>query len=94
MNLSPFPLSLLISSPFPHSLSISSSFPHSLFISSQPGCKAATIRAALNEVKFCIPLRDSSTKKAIKIASVVAGVIFPAPRKILFSEPCDALEKS
>ena len=24
-----------------------SSFPHSLFISSQPGCKAATIRAAL-----------------------------------------------
>ena len=39
-------------------------------------------------------IRDSSTKKAIKIASVVAGVIFPAPRKILFSEPCDALEKS
>ena len=28
--------------------SISSSFPHSLFISSQPGCKAATIRAALS----------------------------------------------
>ena len=30
-----------------HFLSVSSSFPHSLFISSQPGCKAATIRAAL-----------------------------------------------
>ena len=36
-----------IFSSFPHSFSISSSFPHSLFISSQPGCKAATIRAAL-----------------------------------------------
>ena len=34
-------------SPFPHFLSISSSYPHSLSISSQPGCKAATIRAAL-----------------------------------------------
>ena len=41
-----------------------------------------------------LSIRDSSTKKAIKIASVVAGVIFPAPRKILFSEPCDALEKA
>ena len=29
------------------SLSISSLFPHYLSISSQPGCKAATIRAAL-----------------------------------------------
>ena len=32
---------------FPHFLSISPSFPHFLSISSQPGCKAATIRAAL-----------------------------------------------
>ena len=62
VNLSPFPHSLSISSfsvhflilyPFPHSLSfplnflIFSPFPHSLSISSQPGCKAATIRAAL-----------------------------------------------
>ena len=47
VNLSPFPHSLSISSLFPHSISISSSFPHSLSISSQPGCKAATIRAAL-----------------------------------------------
>ena len=46
-----FPHSLSISSPFPHFLSISSSFPHSLFISSQPGCKAATIRAALRQCK-------------------------------------------
>ena len=40
-------LSLFISTSFPLSLSISSSFPHYLSISSQPGCKAATIRAAL-----------------------------------------------
>ena len=30
-----------------------STFPHSLFISSQPGCKAATIRAALLDDKDC-----------------------------------------
>ena len=47
MNFSPFPHSLSISSLSLHFLSVSSSFPHSLFISSQPGCKAATIRAAL-----------------------------------------------
>ena len=46
-------------SPFPHSLFTSSSFPHSLFISSQPGCKAATIRAALDinslkTSKYCV----------------------------------------
>ena len=37
---------------FLHFLSVSSSFPHSLFISSQPGCKAATIRVALDYVLY------------------------------------------
>ena len=47
LYISSFSLYFLPLSPFPNSLSISSSFPHSLAISSQPGCKAATIRAAL-----------------------------------------------
>ena len=45
--LCPYPHSLSISSRFLHFLSISSSFSHYLSISSQPGCKAATIPAAL-----------------------------------------------
>ena len=49
MRISSFSLQFpLISSFSLHFLSVSSSFPHSLFISSQPGCKAATIRAALH----------------------------------------------
>ena len=52
MNFSPFPHSRSISSLSLHFLSVSSSFPHSLFISLQPGCKAATIRAALVQSKY------------------------------------------
>ena len=59
LSISSFSLHFLILSPFPHFLSISSSFPHSLSISSQPGCKAATVPAALgggyplSVKKFC-----------------------------------------
>ena len=45
-SISSFSLHFLILSPY--FLTDSSSFPHSLFISMQPGCKAATIRAALS----------------------------------------------
>ena len=73
-------------SPFPHFLSISSSFPHSLFISSQPGCKAATIRAALvwgSTVKIA---------KALKIQRLLCNIIFQQGNCDFFgSTKCPAL---
>ena len=66
-----FPHSLSISSQFPHFLSISSSFPHSLFISSQPGCKAATIRAALGLSKVFWALK----KKLKVLGNLYVGFI-------------------
>ena len=68
-------------SPFPHFLSISSSFPHSLSICSQPGCKAATIRAALQRTYHEIAFYQSSFAQEKKVTIIN----FHYHRKTIFS---------